>query len=235
MIGIINLPALNTIILDPERKATFGLDDFVPIINQVLDPGVIYVRPESPYKGIKDLVEDAKKRPGEIKVGTTGILSDDHLAILMLERAAGVKFRIVHFEGDAPQQTGILGGQVDVSFLNVGGLTKRVKAGQLRALAVMDKERSQFYPDVPTSVEQGYPTVISSSTRGIAGPKGIPEPVIKKLQEVFWDTMKNPEHIEKMEAVAMAIKVMVGDEYANYIRDLHEGAKKLVEVARGDK
>ena len=102
----------------------------------------------------------------------------------------------------------------------------------MRALAVMDEERSQFYPDVPTSVEQGYPTVISSSTRGIAGPKGIPEPVIKKLQEVFWEAMKNPEHIEKMEAAAMAIKVMVGDEYANYIRDLHEGAKKLVEVAR---
>ena len=221
-IGFINLPAINTIILDPDRKATFTIDAFTPIINQVLDPGVIYVKPDSPYKNLKDLVDDAKKRPGEIRAGTTGILSDDHMAILMLEEAARVKFRIVHFDGDTPQVTALLGGQIDVSFLNVGGLTPRVKAGQLRVLAVMDKERSKFYPDVPTSVEQGYPTVISSSTRGIVGPKGLPEPIVKKLQAVFKKAIEDPEHVEKMEKAGLAIKIMVGDEYAKYFRELHE-------------
>ncbi len=231
-IGLINLPALNTIILDPDRKATFDIDTFTPIINQVLDPGVIYVKPDSPYKNLKDLVDDAKKRPGEIKVGTTGILGDDHLAILMLEEAAGVKLRIVHFEGDTPQITALLGGQIDVSFLNVGGLTPRVKAGQLRVLAVMDRERSKFYPDVPTSVEQGYPAVISSSTRGIAGPKGLPGPIVKKLQAVFKKAIGDPEHVEKMEKAGLAIKMMIGDEYGEYTMDVHKKVKKLVEEAR---
>ena len=231
-IGLINLPALNTIILDPDRKAIFDIDAFTPVINQVLDPGVIYVKPDSHYKNLKDLIVEAKKRPGEIKVGTTGILGDDHLAILMLEEAAGVKLRIVHFEGDTPQVTALLGGQIDVSFLNVGGLTPRVKAGQLRVLAVMDKERSKFYPDVPTSVEQGYPAVISSSTRGIAGPKGLPEPIVKKLQAVFKKAIENPEHMEKMDKAGLAIKMMMGDEYGKYLMDVHKKVKKLVEEAR---
>ena len=231
-IGFINLPALNTTILDPERKATFGIDSFTPIINQVLDPGVIYVKPDGPYKSLKDLIDDAKKRPGEVKAGTTGILSDDHLAILKLEEAAGVKFRIVHFDGDTPQVTALLGGQIDVSFLNVGGLTPRVKNGQLRSLAVMDTERCRFYPDVPTSVELGYSTVISSSTRGIVGPKGMPEPIVKKLQAVFKKAMEDPEHMKNMDKAGLAIKIMVGDEYGKYIKNLNETVRRLVEEAR---
>lgn len=109
-IGFINLPALNTVILDLDRKATFDIGSFTPIINQVLDPGVIYVKPDSPYRSLKDIIDDARKHPGEVKAGTTGILGDDHLAILMLEDAAKVKFRIVHFDGDSPQLTALLGG-----------------------------------------------------------------------------------------------------------------------------
>src|SRR5918992_2688617 len=83
-IGFINLPALNTVILDPERKAAFGADAFVPIINHVLDPGVIWAKADSPYKTLAELIEGAKKNPGKISAATTGILSDDHLAILMV-------------------------------------------------------------------------------------------------------------------------------------------------------
>ncbi|OGP97698.1 MAG: hypothetical protein A2Z51_05810 [Deltaproteobacteria bacterium RBG_19FT_COMBO_52_11] len=231
-IGFINLPALNTVILDPERKATFGIDSFTPIINQVLDPGVSYVKPDSPYKTLKDLIEDAKKRPGEVKAGTTGLLGDDHLAILMLERATGVKFRIVHFDGDTPQVTALLGGQIDVSFLNVGGLTPRVKNLQLKPLTVMDTERCRFYPDVPTSVELGYPKVISSSTRGIVGPKGMPGAIVKKLQEVFKKAMEDPEHMKNMDKAGLAIKIMGGDEYGKYIKSLNETVSGLVKEAR---
>ncbi len=115
-IGFVNLPPLNTVILNPERKAIFNIDAFTPIINHVLDPGVIYVKPDSPYKTLKNLIDDAKKRRGEIRAGTTGILGDDHLAILMLEEATGIRFRIVHFDGDIPQMTALLGGQIDVAF-----------------------------------------------------------------------------------------------------------------------
>ena len=232
-IGYINLPATNTVILDPERKATFGLDAFVPIINQVLDPGIVWVRADSPYKTLKDLVDAAKKAPNTIRTATTGILGDDHLAILMLEEAApGAIFRIVHLEGGAAQLKEIMGGHVDVAFDNVGSVAPRVRSGELRGLAVMDHQRSKFVPDVPTMKEVGYPTVISSSTRGIAAPKGLPQPVLKKLEEVLKKAMEDPEHVQKLESAGLAVKIMVGEEYARYYREVHEQAKKYTEWAK---
>ena len=193
-LGLVNFPAMNTIVLDPERKAAFQTDSFVPIISQVIDPCFIFVKADSPYKTLKDLIDDAQKRPGIIRASTTGILSDAHLAILMMEEAAGVKFRLVHFDGGAQQMTATLGGQVDVTFDHVGGLPPRIKAGAVRGLAVLDKGRTNFLPDIPTTVELGYPSVITASTRGVMGPKGIPDPIVKKIQEVFLEAMKSPEH-----------------------------------------
>jgi tripartite-type tricarboxylate transporter receptor subunit TctC len=231
-VGFINLPGTNTVILDPERKAAFGLDAFTPLINQVLDPGVIWVKADSPYRSLKDAIEAANKSPNKISAATTGILSDDHLAILMVEESAGAVFRIVHFEGGARMMTAVLDGQVKVAFDNVSRIVKRVKSREVRALAVMDTQRSKFLPHVPTTVELGYPSVISSSTRGIAGPKGLPEPVVKKLQDVFRKAMEHPDHVKKVEKAGLAIKVMVGDEYAKYYRDLHAKTAKYTEWAR---
>jgi tripartite-type tricarboxylate transporter receptor subunit TctC len=232
-IGFINLPATNTVILDPERRATFTEKDFTPIINQVLDPGVIWVRADSPYKTVQDLIDAAKKSPGTIRAATTGILSDDHLAILMTEEAAsGAKFRLVHLEGGAAQFKEIMAGNIDVAFDNVGSIVKRVQSGEVRALAVMDDARSKFLPDVPTMKELGFPTVISSSTRGVAGPKEMPPPLVAKLRDILRKAMEDPEHVKKLEEQGLAIKIMIGDEYETYFAETHAKAKKYTEWAK---
>ena len=232
-IGFINLPGFNTVILDPDRKAAFTIDSFQPILNQVLDPGVVWVKADSPYRTIKDLIEAAKKTPSKISAVTTGVLSDDHLAILMLEEVSpGAIFRIVHLDGGAPQMTAILGGHVEVAFDNVGSIFKRVRTGELRGLVVMDGARSKFLPDVPTTAELGMPSVVSSSTRGIAGPKGMPAPVVARLQEILAKAAADPEHVKKLEDSGLGIKVMVGEEYAAYYRDLHAKAAKYTDWAR---
>jgi tripartite-type tricarboxylate transporter receptor subunit TctC len=232
-LGFINLPALNTVILDPDRKAAFGIDAFVPVINQVLDPGIIWVKGDSPYKTLKDLLDAARKNPQKISAATTGILSDDHLAILMMEEAApGAMFRIVHFEGGAPVMTAVMGGHIDCAFDNVGSVFRRVRTGELRALAVMDTQRSKYLADVPTMAELGYPTVISSSTRGIAVPKGTPPAVVKRLEQSLKKAMDDPEHVKKMDEAGLTLRVMVGEEYAKYYRELHSKAAKYTEWAR---
>jgi tripartite-type tricarboxylate transporter receptor subunit TctC len=232
-IGYINLPATNTVILDPDRKAIFTEKDFTPIINQVLDPGAIWVRADSPFKTVQDLIDAAKKAPNTIRTATTGILSDDHLAILMTEEAApGAAFRLVHLDGGATQLKEIMAGNIDAAFDNVGSIMTRVRSGEVRALAVLDETRSKFLPDVPTMKELGYPTVISSSTRGIAGPKGMPEPVLRKLREVLKKAMDDPEHVSKLENQGLGIRVMVGDEYTKYFLDTHAKSKKYTEWAK---
>lgn len=235
-IGFLNLPATNTTILDPERQAIFNEGSFTPIANQVLDPGVIWVAANSPHKTLKDLLDAAKAKPGTMRAATTGILSDDHLAILMVEEAnPGVSFRIVHLLGGAPQMKETLAGNIDVSFDNVGGIVPQVKAGQVRALAVMDTERSKFLPDVPTAKELGMPNVISSSTRGIGGPKGMDPAVVKKLQDTFVKAMADPEHVKRLDAAGLAVKPMVGDEYVKYFNETHEKARKYTEWAKKEK
>ena len=185
-IGFIVMPGTNTVIIDPERQALIQEDSYSPIVNQVLDPGIVWVRADSPYKTFKDLLEAAKKSPGTIRAATTGILGDDHLNILMTEEAApGTKFRIVHLEGSITQLKEILAGNIDVAFDNVGSVVKPLKAGQVRALAVTDRTRSKFVPDVPTTAELGYPNIVSSSTRGIVAPKGTPAPIIERLSQDF--------------------------------------------------
>jgi tripartite-type tricarboxylate transporter receptor subunit TctC len=234
-LGFASLPALNTIVIDPERKAVFDLKSLIFIINQVVDPGIIWAKGDSPHKTLKDLLDDARKRPGQIRAATTGILGDDHLAILMLEEAAKVKFRIVHFDGGAHVFTAILGGQVDVAFGNVGDIALKLKGTPLRVLMVMDSQRSKFVPDAPTTAELGFPNIISSSSRGVIGPAGIPGPILKKIQAVFLEAMKDPGHIDKMNNAGLAVRPMVGEEYKKYVDELHQRILPLMEIARKSK
>lgn len=232
-IGFVVMPGMNTQVLDPDRAALFTEASFLPVINQVLDPGLIWVRADSPFKTFADLAAAAKASPGTIRASTTGILSDDHLNILITEEAVpGAVFRIVHLEGSAAQLKETLGGNVDVSFDNVGGALKPIKAGQARALMVTNSVRSSFLPDVPSSAELGHPTIISSSTRGIVVPKGTPAGVIKTLTDVLSKAMADPEHNSRLEAQGLTVKVMVGEEYAAYYRKAHEQARKYVASAK---
>jgi putative tricarboxylic transport membrane protein len=202
-IGYINLPATNTVILDPDRKAIFTEKDFTPIINQVLDPGVIWVRADSPYKTVHDLIDGAKKAPNTIRTATTGILSDDHLAILMTEEAApGAAFRLVHLEGGAAQLKEVMAGNIDAAFDNVGTIMTRAKSGEVRALAVMDDARSKFLPDVPTMKELGYPAE-AFTAGGLIAPAGTPPEVVAALEKACAQATAAPEYkaiVERLNA-----------------------------------
>ena len=231
-LGMINLPHLPSAILDPERKATFKGEDIVPIISQALDPTTVSVRPDSPWKTLKELVDDAKKRPGQIVAGIVGYLQDDEIGYLQLAEAAGIQFRLVYFDGAALAITALLGKHVDVLFCTVADNYTQWKAGRMRMLVIMDKARSKFYPDMPTTAELGYPSVISASTRGIAAPKGVPEPIMKKLQDVFKKAMMSKEHLDKLEGAGMPVKIMAGEEFVKYYWETFKVSQKWVDYVR---
>ena len=233
-IGFINLPATNTVILDPDRKAIFTEKDFTPIINQVLDPGVIWVRADSPYKTVQDLIDAAKKAPNTIRTATTGILSDDHLAILMTEEAApGAVFRLVHLEGGAAQFKEIMAGNIDVAFDNVGSIVPRVQVGRgarargdgRRALEVparrADHEGARL-PDRDLELDPRH-----RRAEGHAGAGR--EQAARRLEEGDGGSRARQE---ARGARASRIKIMVGDEYAKYFAETHAKAKKYTEWAK---
>jgi len=114
----------------------------------------------------------------------------------------------------------------------VGDNFTQWKAGRIRMLTIMDKERSKFYPDLPTTAELGFPSVISAATRGIAAPKGVPDPIMKRLQEIFKTAMHTKDHIDKLEGAGQPVKIMVGEEFVKYYWDSYKVAQKWVEFAR---
>lgn len=230
-LGFISMPHMLSAILDPERKSTFKAEDITPIISQALDPTTISVRPDS-WKTLKELIDDAKKRPNQISAGIVGFLQDDEIGYLQFAEAAGVQLRLVYFDGAAPAITALLGKHVDVLFCTVGDNFNQWKGGNVRMLTIMDKERSKFYPDLQTTAELGFPGVISASTRGIGAPKGIPQPILKKIEDTLKKAMESKEHLDKLDAAAHGAKIMVGEEFNKYYWDSYKVAKKWVDYVR---
>lgn len=231
-IGNVSAPAVQTIYLDPDRQAAFTWKDFAPLALHVFDPGAIAVRADSKYKTLKDVIDDAKARPEQLKASTTGVMGDDHLAILLTQKALGVKFAIVHFDGGAPATTALLGGHTDVAFNNVGDFYKHVKDGQMRVLAVMDTERNKFLPDVPTVKEAMGVEIVSSSSRGVAAPAGTPREIVWYLSDVWRQAMEDPTVSKRMEESGLTQRYMNPDEFNKYWLEVEKDVKELLPQAK---
>ena len=170
-IGMINTP--NVLTIPIERKSDFHWQRYDLLGNLVDDPGNFAVQADSPIKNLKDLAAYAKAHPGDVSVGTTGAGSDDHLAMLLFERATGTKMNHIPFKGAADVRTAIAGKQITVAAMNVGEAMQALKGGTaMRNLGSMSATRSPLAPDLPTFKEQGFDIELAS-LRGLAAPKGI--------------------------------------------------------------
>src|SRR5688500_16931753 len=144
-IGFINTPPVMTIPI--ERKAQFGPQSFDLLGNVVDDPSNFAVHAESDIRSLKDLAAYARANPGKVTVGSTGIGSDDHLAMLMFERAAGVKMTHIPFKGSADVRTALASRQITVAAINVGEALQAAKGGlPLRHLGQASPGRTNLAP-----------------------------------------------------------------------------------------
>jgi tripartite-type tricarboxylate transporter receptor subunit TctC len=230
-LALINIPQLQTIVFDSTRKAAFAISDFQPVANHVQDPGAIFVRTESPFKTLEDLLSAAKASPGQVKASTTGIGSDDHLAVLDVQRKANVRFNIVHLQDTPTALKNALGGHIDVDFDNVGGFLPTVVSGQGRILAVFDEKRFPDLPNVPTMRERGI-DLVSSSTRGYVFPAGTPMEIVKYMSEAIKQAMDDPDHVKRMKDAGLSLKFMGIEEYARFIEGQNDRAKQLIGMYR---
>src|SRR5258708_17113862 len=134
-----------------------ALNDFVPITGLGIGPQALIVHPSLPVRTVGDLVELAKKKPGEINYGTFGIGSSGHLNIILIEGMTGTKFTPVHYRGAAPAITDAIGGHIQMMIVSIGLITQSWQAGSLRVLGFGSTTRLPQYPDVPTLAESGLP------------------------------------------------------------------------------
>ena len=230
-LALINIPQIQTVVFDPARKPAFTMKDLQPVANHVQDPGAIFVGAESPYKTLEDFLSAAKANPGQVKASTTGIGSDDHLAVLDLQRKANLRFNIIHLVDTPAALKAALGGHIDVDFDNVGGFLPTVRSGQGRVLAVFSEQRFPDLPDVPTMREKGI-DLISSSTRGYVFPAGTPTEIVQYMEESIRKAMDDPDHVKRMKEAGLTLKFMGVEEYTKFIESQNERAKDLIGLYR---
>lgn len=224
-LGFLNTPTIVTIPIE-RPQARFRLEDFAPVLNIVDDPGAIWVLPDSPFRSVADLVEEAKRRPGRISYGTSGIGSDDHLAILALERATGTKFLHVPFAGGAPVRTATLSRQIDLAVTNIGEAIGDYRQGQFRPIGQMGTSRWPVMGDVPTFREQGF-DVVEGSMRGLAAPAGLPRPVLDRIADAARKAVADPEWVATAEQLALPLRILGPDQYRAELVKLKAHCERL--------
>ena len=178
-IGFINTPPVVTIPI--ERSVPWTWQGYDLLGNVVDDPGTFCVHNESPLKSLADLQAFARANPKIVTVGSTGVGSDDHLAMLFFEKTAGVQMSHIPFKGSADTRTAIIGKHITVAAINVGEALQYLKGGSpIRCLGQMTATRMSMAADWPTFREQGF-NFEMASLRGIAAPKGLPAAVRDRL------------------------------------------------------
>lgn len=218
VISITNTPMLMTNYIMNDA-INYSIDELTPIANVVTDPGVIVVPEDSPYQTVEDFFAAAEERPGEVTVGNSGVGGDDFFSTIMIEKATGLSFQKVPFQGDGPSATAALGGNIDASFNNLGNVYGHIQSGDLRPLAVFTRERLEVLPDVPTLVEKGI-DVVAGSSRGYSAPAGIPDQARQELIAAFEALKDNEEFQQTAQARAMNLDILTGDEYARMMQDM---------------
>ncbi len=197
--GYTLLVALSSISIIPEadklfnRQPAYTMDQLAPIALISADPTVMVVRADSPWKTVKDFVDDAKKRPNQIAYSSSGIYGTLHVAMAMFATAADIQLRHVPFSGGGPAVTALLGNNVQALASGPGPVLAQIKAGTLRPLAGWGEQRIPALPDVPTFKELGYKDVEFYIWAGLFAPKATPAPVVNTLRDAVRKSVADPE------------------------------------------
>lgn len=196
-IGVINSPAFQLPIQNPDT-CKFTIDSFIPLGNMVTDPGVILVGADSPINNIEDLVAAAKADPGGVTVSVTGMNTSEARAINTLAKTFDVQFQLIPYDGSTEGINALIGNHVQVSCQNVGDILPQLAQGNVKAIAVGSKERSDLLPDVPTYGEQGL-DFNQFSMRTFCVPAGTDPEIVAVLEAGIAAVMENPDFVKQAE------------------------------------
>ncbi|MDB5817115.1 MAG: hypothetical protein JWQ11_755 [Rhizobacter sp.] len=176
--------------LYPKMK-TDPLRDFAPVTQTALVDFVMVTQPGT-YKNVKEVIQAAKAKPGEVTTSTSGVGGAPHLAAALFSHAAGVKLSMVPYKGTADAVNAVLSGQVALDFDAASQVMPQIKAGKLVPLAVLGTQRSASLPDVPTMAEAGLSNYKFSNWFGLVAPARTPPEVLAKLEADVNKVLQDP-------------------------------------------
>lgn len=206
------------------------LKDFVPVHAMLLSPTVMVVEAGKPWKTVADVVAAAKAAPGKLYYASAGSGTGTHLTSELFQTETGTQITHVPYKGTSPALQDLLGGRVDMMFDYMTPLSPHLRAGKLRALALMATEPMEALPDVPTIVQAGYPQATSSSWSGIVVPTGTPPEVVKRIGDALAIALRDKDTVGTFTGLGSKAMLEVRD---RAFRDfIAAEQKKWAEVVR---
>jgi tripartite-type tricarboxylate transporter receptor subunit TctC len=179
------------------RPVKFTRDDFIPIARFIADPMVLVVNDQQPHKTLKELVEDAKKRPNELIFSSSGLYGALHLPTALFMTAAGIQMKHLPTNGGGPALTAVLGNNSQMLVSSIAAASAQMKAGKLRPLACFGGQRAPALPEVPTMKELGY-NVEFYLWVGMFAPKGTPEAIVTTLRDASKKAAADEKFVQAM-------------------------------------
>lgn len=181
------------------------LRDLAPVSLLVKVPNVLVVTPSTPYRSVKDLLAQAKAKPGEINFASSGNGSAQHLAGELFQAMGGVRMTHVAYKGGGPALTDVMAGQVPVFFASLASSLPYIQAEKLRAIAVTGKSRSPVLPQLPTVAESGLQGYEVYEWNAILAPRGTPAPVVERLATELAAVLQEPEVKSRLQAMGAEV------------------------------
>jgi tripartite-type tricarboxylate transporter receptor subunit TctC len=221
--------ALNPHLYDKLPYDSFA--DFTPLSLIGNSPNMVLVRADSPIKTLKDLLAEARAKPGQLSYGHAGNGTSPHLAGELIKYLAHVDMTAVPYKGGAPSLNDLLGGHIPVSINNVPESIAQIRAGAVRPLGVTTAKRSPVLPDVPTIAEAGIPGYDTGVWWGLLGPVGIPPAVVAKLSKDTADAVNTPNVKERLLGLGAAPVGSSAAEFAALIRNEYEKWGPIIKAA----
>lgn len=210
------------------RKPAYTLDQLTPIARLTADPTVLVVQASAPWKSVKELVDDAKKRPAQISYSSSGIYGALHVPAEMFAVAAGMKLRHVPFAGGGPSTTALLGGHVNFTVQSPSAVAAHVKANRMRLLAHWGVRKLELFPELPTLKELGYDVEYYIWT-GVFAPANTPAAIVGALRKAIADSANDADFRGAMEKIATPIQYLDQPEFAKFFA---QDAKRLADAVR---
>lgn len=211
------------------KNSGFTMKDFTALALATSSPNTTVVRKESPWKTLEEFIAEAKKTPGQLTYGSAGPGTTPHFIGELVKMKTGIDITHVPLGSESAAATSLLGGHVNIAFLTLGTTRSHIEAGTLRALAVASNRRLKDFPDVPTTVEKGFPELNLKIWVGFFAPAKTPAAIVKRLAAVINESLKDSEVAANIEKSQALIENFGPQEAAKFFV---EEERKWSEVAR---
>jgi tripartite-type tricarboxylate transporter receptor subunit TctC len=208
-----------------------SIKNFTHVSLVAVVPDVIMVHPSVPVKNMKELVAWIKAQKNPVNFGSGGIGSIGHILGEMFKKEAGVNIEHVGYKGSSPMIIDLIGGSLSFSFDTLPQNVPHIKSGKLRPIAVTSRARAAIAPDVPSVTEEGMAFLVAENFIGIAGPAGLPDPIVKRLHAAIQESLDDPTFVKRLNELGFAVQKMSQADFQAFVQSQITGWAPAVKAS----